>query len=76
MHFLWCSKILYAISENVQLVTMYIDDFWQSARSVDNTIEATINGNQIVIIEDVIRAALRFGDLDHGETCYSWIIRE
>ncbi|MFS7952977.1 hypothetical protein Hanom_Chr07g00613261 [Helianthus anomalus] len=47
-----------------------------SARSVDNTIEAAINGNQIVITEDVIRAALRFGDLDHGRTCYSRTIRE
>ncbi|KAJ0711512.1 hypothetical protein HanOQP8_Chr09g0324661 [Helianthus annuus] len=59
-----------------KLVITYIDDFWQSARSVDNTIEATINGNQIVITEDVIRAALWFGDLDHGRTCYSRTIRE
>ncbi|KAJ0578199.1 hypothetical protein HanOQP8_Chr05g0199281 [Helianthus annuus] len=75
IHFLRRSRISYAISEDVQLVITYIDDFWQFARSVDNTIEATINGNQIVITEDIIRAALRFGDLDHGRTCYSRTIR-
>ncbi|KAJ0669283.1 hypothetical protein HanPI659440_Chr17g0699321 [Helianthus annuus] len=76
IHFLRRSRISYAISEDVQLVITYIDDFWQSARSVDNTTEATINGNQIVITEDVIRAALRIGDLDHSRTCYSRTIRE
>ncbi|MFS7931294.1 hypothetical protein Hanom_Chr04g00354301 [Helianthus anomalus] len=76
IHFLQRSRISYAISEDVQLVITYIYDFWQFARAVDNTIEATINGNQIVITEDVIRAALWFGDLDHGRTCYSRTIRE
>ncbi|MFS7952994.1 hypothetical protein Hanom_Chr07g00613441 [Helianthus anomalus] len=76
IHFLRRSRISYAISEDVQLVITYIDEFWQSAISVDNTIEATINGNQIIITEDVIRAALRFDDLDHGRTSYSRTIRE
>ncbi|KAM0014589.1 hypothetical protein Hdeb2414_s0034g00725511 [Helianthus debilis subsp. tardiflorus] len=69
-------SISYAISKDVQLVTTYIDDFWQSAILVDNTNEATTNGNQIVITEVVIRATLWFGDLDHGKTCYSRPIRE
>ncbi|MFS8024822.1 hypothetical protein Hanom_Chr16g01467891 [Helianthus anomalus] len=47
-----------------------------STRSTDNTIEVTTNGNQIAITQDVICAALRFGDLDHCETCYSRPIRE
>ncbi|KAM0043294.1 hypothetical protein Hdeb2414_s0010g00339571 [Helianthus debilis subsp. tardiflorus] len=76
MRFLRRSRIAYAISENVPQLTSYIDEFWRTARLVDNTIEATINGNQILITEDVIHVALRFGDLDHGEPYYSRPIRE
>ncbi|KAJ0540624.1 hypothetical protein HanRHA438_Chr09g0375081 [Helianthus annuus] len=76
IHFLRNSRIGFAISENIHLVQAYIDDFWRSARVVDDTIEATVSGSSIVITEAVIRAALRFGNLDHGNTCYVRQIRE
>ncbi|KAJ0533067.1 hypothetical protein HanRHA438_Chr09g0386581 [Helianthus annuus] len=76
MQFLRRSRIAYAIFENVQQVNSSIHDFWQTARSVNNTVEATINDTLIVITEDVIHAALHSGALDHGETCYSKLIRE
>ncbi|MFS7967458.1 hypothetical protein Hanom_Chr09g00785971 [Helianthus anomalus] len=76
MPFLRCSRIVYAIFENVQQVTWYIHDFWQTTRSVNNTVEATINGILIVINEDVIHAALHSRALDHGETCYTKHIHE
>ncbi|KAJ0865249.1 hypothetical protein HanRHA438_Chr12g0538511 [Helianthus annuus] len=76
IRFLRNSRIGFAISENIHLVQAYIDDFWRTARVVDDTIEATVSGSSIVITEAVIRAALRFGDLDHGSTCYVRQIRE
>ncbi|KAJ0681757.1 hypothetical protein HanPI659440_Chr16g0639671 [Helianthus annuus] len=76
IRFLGNSRIGFAISENIHQVQAYIDDFWRTARTVDDTIEATVSGSSIVITEAVIRAALRFGDLDHGKTCYVRQIRE
>ncbi|KAM0066376.1 hypothetical protein Hdeb2414_s0002g00048301 [Helianthus debilis subsp. tardiflorus] len=76
IRFLRNSRIGFAISENIHLVQAYIDDFWRTARVVDDTIEATVSGSSIVITETVIRAALRFGDLDYGSTCYMRQIRE
>ncbi|KAJ0538415.1 hypothetical protein HanRHA438_Chr08g0343981 [Helianthus annuus] len=76
IRFLRNSRIGFAISESIHLVQAYIDDFWRTARVVDDTIEATVSGSSIVITEEVIRAALRFGDLDHGSTSYVCQIRE
>ncbi|KAJ0519765.1 putative protein kinase CAMK-OST1L family [Helianthus annuus] len=76
IHFLRNSRIGFTISENIHLVQTYIDDFWRTARVVDDTIEATVSGSSIVITEAVVRAALRFGALDHGNTCYVRQIRE
>ncbi|KAM0028940.1 hypothetical protein Hdeb2414_s0018g00520041 [Helianthus debilis subsp. tardiflorus] len=76
IRFLRNSRIGFAISENIHLVQAYIDDFWRSARVVVDSIEATVFGSSIDITEGVIRAALRFGDLDHGNTCYVRQIRE
>ncbi|KAJ0578634.1 hypothetical protein HanIR_Chr05g0250141 [Helianthus annuus] len=76
IRFLRNSRIGFAISENIHQVQAYIEDFWCTARIVDDSIEATISGSSIVISEAVIRAALRFGDLDHGNTCYVRQIRE
>ncbi|KAM0047213.1 hypothetical protein Hdeb2414_s0009g00325831 [Helianthus debilis subsp. tardiflorus] len=76
IRFLRNSRIGFAISENIHLVQAYIDDFWHTAGVVDDTIEATVSGSSIVITEAVIRAALRFGVLDHGNACYVRQIRE
>ncbi|MFS8022157.1 hypothetical protein Hanom_Chr16g01436201 [Helianthus anomalus] len=57
-------------------VREYIEYFWHTAQIVDNSIETTIHGSPIVITEAVIRAALWFGDLDYGNTCYVKQIRE
>ncbi|KAF5797657.1 hypothetical protein HanXRQr2_Chr07g0283231 [Helianthus annuus] len=76
MRFLRNSIICFTISENIHQVQEYIEDFWRTAQIVDNSIEATIHGSPIVITEAVIRAALRFGDLDYGNTCYVKQIRE
>ncbi|KAM0044485.1 hypothetical protein Hdeb2414_s0010g00353861 [Helianthus debilis subsp. tardiflorus] len=76
IRFLRNSRIGFAISESIHLVQAYIDNFWHTARVVDDTIEATVSGSSIVITEVVIRAALRFGDLDYGSTCYMRQIRE
>ncbi|KAJ0952394.1 hypothetical protein HanPSC8_Chr02g0071721 [Helianthus annuus] len=64
------------VRENIHQVQAYIEDFWRTARIVDDSIEATVSGSSIVITEAVIRAALRFGNLDHGNTCYVRQIRE
>ncbi|KAJ0616767.1 hypothetical protein HanIR_Chr02g0094151 [Helianthus annuus] len=76
IRFLRNSRIGFAISESIHLVRAYIDDFWRTARVVNDTIEATVSENSIVITEAVVRAALRFGDLDYGSTCYVRQIRE
>ncbi|KAJ0735892.1 hypothetical protein HanPI659440_Chr11g0437451 [Helianthus annuus] len=76
IRFLRNSRIGFAISENIHQVQTYIEDFWRTAQIVDDSIEATVSGSSIVITEAVIRAALRFGDLDHGNTCYVRQIRE
>ncbi|KAM0005931.1 hypothetical protein Hdeb2414_s0013g00405551 [Helianthus debilis subsp. tardiflorus] len=76
IRFLQNSRICFTISENIHQVQEYIEDFWLTAQIVDNSIEATILGSPIVITEAVIRAALRFGDLDYGNTCYVKQIRE
>ncbi|KAF5788240.1 hypothetical protein HanXRQr2_Chr10g0461821 [Helianthus annuus] len=76
IRFLRNSRIGFAISENIHQVQSYIEDFWRTAQIVDDSIEATIHGSPIVIMEAVIRAALRFGDLDYGNMCYVRQIRE
>ncbi|KAJ0733710.1 hypothetical protein HanPI659440_Chr11g0411371 [Helianthus annuus] len=76
IRFLRNSRIGFAISENIHQVQAYIEDFWRTAQIVDDSIEATVSGSSIVITEAVIHAALRFGDLDHGNTCYVRQIRE
>ncbi|MFS7934906.1 hypothetical protein Hanom_Chr05g00397151 [Helianthus anomalus] len=38
--------------------------------------EATVNGREVVITEEIIRAALHLGDLDTGDVCYVAKIRD
>ncbi|KAM0014620.1 hypothetical protein Hdeb2414_s0034g00725871 [Helianthus debilis subsp. tardiflorus] len=53
-----------------------MQDFWTIARVIGNTIEATVNSRQLVINEEIIRAALHLGDLDMGDVCYVAEIRD
>ncbi|KAJ0783502.1 hypothetical protein HanLR1_Chr01g0021031 [Helianthus annuus] len=77
IRFLRRSRIAHALTANVRIVKAYMEHFWATARVNNNdTIEATVNGQQIVITEEVIRAALQLGELDHGEICYDATIRE
>ncbi|KAM0012791.1 hypothetical protein Hdeb2414_s0008g00285411 [Helianthus debilis subsp. tardiflorus] len=47
-----------------------------TARVNNNMIEATVNGHQLVITEEVVRVALQLGALDFGEVCYVAQIHE
>ncbi|KAJ0623044.1 hypothetical protein HanIR_Chr01g0027391 [Helianthus annuus] len=76
IRFLRRSRIAHALTANVRIVKSYMENFWATALVNNDTIEATVNGQQIVITEEVIRAALQLGELDHGEICYDATIRE
>ncbi|GJS71206.1 hypothetical protein Tco_0704047 [Tanacetum coccineum] len=68
MDFLTCSSIYYALTVSPIVSTLFVEQFWTTAKSrtVNNTsyIDATVAGKPVTISEASIRSDLLFDDAD------------
>jgi hypothetical protein len=64
IHWLSVSSIHYALFENPKIFIHHIEQFWRTATFVKKecALKATVDGRTVLISEEVVRKALKFGN--------------